>query len=148
MLILIDKKDSFDPEKSFLSWGLNICQFQIKSYLTKRKRSIINYVNEHYVWQKKRLEKYKYKIIYPKYSWKTPFDDLIEKEKIKIFPKIKPLLNDKEQDVLKLGLAGFTPKEIKNKLNINDSNYSVTRHRALAKAKKFFSNKSIKEHQP
>lgn len=40
LLILSQKRNLFDPNKSFYNWAFKICQFQIKKYLTQYKRNI------------------------------------------------------------------------------------------------------------
>lgn len=39
LLILCQKKNEFDINKSFYSWAFKICRFQIKKYLTLKKRN-------------------------------------------------------------------------------------------------------------
>lgn len=39
ILILCQKINHFDPNKSFNGWAFRICNFQIKKYLTKKKRN-------------------------------------------------------------------------------------------------------------
>jgi RNA polymerase sigma factor (sigma-70 family) len=138
LLILINKKDIFDPKKSFLSWGLNICQFQIKSYLTKRKRCLIDFFDD----RNAPIE------CLGSFCCSTPARKLINKEKLSVFMQIKHLLTIKEKSIFELALSGHTPKEIKIKLKMTHGHYAISRHRGLAKAKKYFSNKSIIEYQP
>ena len=39
ILILCQKMNDFDPNKSFHGWAFKICNFQIKKFLTKSKRN-------------------------------------------------------------------------------------------------------------
>lgn len=37
--ILLEKANEFDPNKNFDAWAMRICSFQIKKYLTNKKRN-------------------------------------------------------------------------------------------------------------
>jgi len=135
LLILFNKKSTFDAKKSFLSWGLNICQFQIKSYLTNRKRSKVYFVDD--------------KLLHSlgEYSNQTPTIKLMNKEKHSVFQKTKHLLNKRERKILSLAFEGFKCQEIMDKLKINRSLFSANKSRGLQKIKKHLKNQSIKEYQ-
>lgn len=78
---------------------------------------------------------------------KMPFQDLIQKEKKSVSKRILSILNKTEKEVFSLSLKGWSPKDIMYTLKITQSNYSVSKSRALKKAKALFTNKSIKNYK-
>jgi RNA polymerase sigma factor (sigma-70 family) len=140
LLILYIKKLEYNANKSFFCWAFSICYFQIRGYLTRRKREAAFLSRE-------KNPRVADEFLIQEYN-NSPRKFLYEKEKRSVYSQIKSSLNLKEKNIFKLTFSGLTPKEIKNNLKMNHNNYSINRHRALEKAKKFFSNKSIKDHQP
>ena len=53
-----------------------------------------------------------------------------------------------QKKVFSLSLKGWSPKDIIYALKITQSNYSVSKSRALKKAQALFANKSIKNYKP
>jgi RNA polymerase sigma factor (sigma-70 family) len=134
VLILLKKKKDYNPNKSFYSWGMKICNFQIMSHLTNLKRnredaifddsnncspdSLGHYFN------------------------KMPFQNLIQEEKQKVFSQIKSLLNSKEKEVISLSLEGWGAKDIIYRLKISRNAFTTAKSRAVKKARNFFKNKN------
>lgn len=135
LLILFNKKSTFNASKSFLNWGISICHFQIKAYLTNQKRSKIDFVDCEFF----------HRIC--DHSSQTPNIKLMNKEKRSVFEKTKHILNKKERKIINLTFEGFECQEIMDKLKINRSLFSANKSRGLQKVKKYLKNQSIKEYQ-
>ena len=133
LFILFKKRNQYDLNKSFFSWALQICNFQIKAFLTKTKRNKVFNV-ENPTMSSDSLGFY--------YS-KMPFQDLIQKEKEEITKKILFILPNLEKKLFSLSLKGWSKKDIMYSLKMNDNVYSTTKSRALKKAKQLFKDKSI-----
>tara|TARA_R110002020_G_scaffold180152_1_gene374234 strand:+ start:19756 stop:20028 length:273 start_codon:yes stop_codon:yes gene_type:complete len=78
---------------------------------------------------------------------KLPFQNLIQEEKKSVSKQILSILNKTEKEVFSLSLKGWSSKDIIYTLKITPSNYSVSKSRALKKAKALFANKSIKNYK-
>jgi DNA-directed RNA polymerase specialized sigma subunit len=130
--------NEFDPNKNFCSWALAISNFQIKAYFSKNKRSKVVSILDEENMSPESLGSF--------YS-RMPFQDLIQEEKQKVTTEIMNKLNTIEKKVFSLSLKGFGAKDIIYSLKITPSNYSVSKSRALKKAKELFSNKSIKNYK-
>lgn len=138
LLILSKKRNEYDPNKSWRSWAFRICHFQIKGYLSSSKRKkVLNILDE----ENMSLESLGY------FESKLPFQGLIQKEKKSVIKQIRSVLNNTEKEVFSLSLKGWSPKDIIYALKITQSNYSVSKSRALKKAKALFVNKSIKNYK-
>ena len=137
VLILVQKQKEYDLNKSFFSWAMNICRFQIMAYLTSAKRN------------KKRIEE-ECASSFDSLGYcfdKMPFQDLVQDEKRKVFDQIKSILNNREKSIFELSLKGWGSKDIIYSLQISRSAYSASKSRALKKAKKHFKNKSIQDYK-
>lgn len=138
LIILSKKKKEYDPNKSWRSWAFRICDFQIKSYLSKVKRSkVLTILDE----ENMSPESLGY------FYDKMPFQNLIQEEKKSISRQVMSILNKTEKEVFSLSLKGWSPKDIMYTLKITQSHYGASKSRALKKAKSFFSNKSIKNYK-
>ena len=138
LVILHEKMNEFDANKNFCSWALTICNFQIKAYFSKSKRNkVVSILDE----ENMSPESLGY------FCNRMPFQDLIQEEKQKLTTEIINNLNTMEKKVFSLSLKGFSAKDIIYSLKITPSNYSVSKSRALKKAKELFSNKSIKNYK-
>jgi RNA polymerase sigma factor (sigma-70 family) len=138
LLILSKKRNEYDPNKSWRSWAFKICHFQIKGYLSNSKRKrLLNILDQ----ENMSAESLGY------FCNKMPFQDLIQKEKKSVSKRILSILNKTEKEVFSLSLKGWSPKDIMYTLKITQSNYSVSKSRALKKAKALFTNKSIKNYK-
>lgn len=137
VLILIQKQKEYDSNKSFFSWAMNICRFQIMAYLKSAKR------NNERIEQESTSSPDSLGYFFDK----MPFQDLIQDEKQKVFDQIKSLLNNREKSIFELSLKGWGSKDIIYSLKISRSAYSAGKSRALKKAKEFFQNKSIQDYK-
>lgn len=136
--ILCQKKNQYDPNKSWYSWAFTICNFQIKSYLSIKKRNrILSILDKEGISAES----------FGHLESKMPFEDLIQGEKESVSKQIMSALNGTEKQVFQLSLKGVSPKDIIDILKITQSNYGVSKSRALKKAKILFANKSIKNYK-
>jgi len=139
VFILLKKQKEYDPNKSFYSWGMKICNFQIMSYFTNLKRSKEDAIfNDSKNCSPDSLGHH---------FNKMPFQDLIQEEKQKVFSQIKSLLNNKEREIMSLSLEGWGAKDIMYRLKISRGAFSAGKSRALKKAKLFFKNKEISNYK-
>jgi RNA polymerase sigma factor (sigma-70 family) len=138
VLILIQKQKEYDSNKSFFSWAMNICRFQIMAYLKKVKRNKEYTEHEEGAFSPDSLGRF---------FEKMPFQDLIQDEKQKIFDQIKRFLNNREKSIFELSLKGWGSKDIMYSLKISRNSYSASKSRALKKAKDFFQNKNIQDYK-
>jgi RNA polymerase sigma factor (sigma-70 family) len=134
LLILFRKRNEYDSNKSFFSWAVQICSFQIKGFLSDRKRRRVNF------------EKYWTDSSCTLNFNSAPFEPLIESEKIKIFNYICSILSPMEKKIMKLSLKGLSISEITSRLNINRNTYTTHKSRAVSKSKSFLQNKLIKNY--
>ena len=137
LAILSQKRKEYDPNRSWSGWAFKICSFQIKAYFSKIKRNkIASILDEENMFP----ESLGY------FDSRMPFQDLIQKEKKSISKQVMSILNKTEKEVFSLSLKGWSPKDIIYSLKITQSHYSVSKSRALKKAKALFANKSIKNY--
>jgi len=138
LLILAQKKNELDPNKSFYNWAFQICYFQIRAFLTKSKRNKVFCEEDPESMASDSLGYF--------YS-KMPFQDLIQKEKKSIKKEIMSTLCSKEKKVFSLSLDGWGADDIIYHLKINKNIYHTTKSRALKKAKQLFKNQSINNYK-
>ncbi len=117
---------------------MKICNFQIRAYLTKRKRNREDLGHGESNCSTDSLGYF---------FEKMPFQDLIQDEKKKVFNQIKSFLTKREKEIMELSLNGLSSKEIMQALNISRNSYSSFKSRAIKKAKAFFENKSIEDYK-
>ena len=134
LLILFKKTNEYDPNKNFFSWSMRICSFQIKGFLSDKKRRRTNF--EKYWIDSSRTRDFN----------SAPFEHLVESEKVKIFSYICSILSPMEKKIMKLSLRGLSIGEITSKLDINRNTYTTHKSRAISKSKSFLQNKLIKNY--
>ena len=117
---------------------MKICNFQIRAYLTQRKRNREDAGHDESYYSFDSLGYY---------FNNMPFQNLIEEEKKKVFDQIKCLLTKREKDIIELSLQGLSVKEIMEFLDISRNSYGSYKSRAVKKAKAFFANKSIQDYK-
>jgi RNA polymerase sigma factor (sigma-70 family) len=137
LLILSKKRNEYDSNKNWRSWAFRICHFQIKGYFSKTKRNKLLTILDSENMSPESLGYFESKL---------PFQNLIQEEKKSVSKQVLSILNKTEKEVLSLSLKGWSPKDIIYTLKITQSNYSVSKSRALKKAKALFANKSIKNY--
>ena len=117
---------------------MKICSFQIRAYLTQRKRNREDLGHD---------ENYCSPESLGYFFEDMPFQNLIQEEKKKVFDQIKSLLTSQEKGILELSLQGLSIKEIMESLNISRNSYGSYKSRAIKKAKDFFANKSMQDYK-
>lgn len=128
LLILIEKQNSYNSNKSFYSWAFTICKFQIKRYLTLSKR------NREDNWESFESA--------PLINTSSPFCDLAQKEYIKqkdyAISQIKSkFLTPRELEFFSLIQKGKNREEIMDSMGIKIINYYQYRNRV---SKRFVKN--------
>lgn len=147
ILILIQKQKEYDPNKSFYSWAMNICRFQIMAYLKTIKRNReynVSSLNADASPASKNTKESECSPDSLGYFFnKMPFQNLIQDEKEKVFEQIKSTLSQKEKTIMDLSLQGWGINDITYRLKISRNAFTTCKSRALKKAKNFFKNKHI-----
>ena len=139
VLILVQKQKEYDSNKSFYSWALNICRFQIMAHFTNVKRNKEDAIfNDSINFSPDSLGHH---------FEKMPFQDLIQDEKQKVFSQIKSVLSDKEKTIMELSLEGWGANDIIYRLKISRNAFSTSKSRAIKKARRFLKDKEIKNYK-
>jgi len=139
VLILVEKQNEYDSNKSFYSWAFNICRFQIMAYFTKIKRNKEDAIFNDSINCSPDSLGYRFE--------KMPFQDLIQNEKQKVFSQIKSVLSDKEKTIMELSLEGWGANDIIYRLKISRNAFTSSKSRAIKKAKNFLKDKEMKNYK-
>lgn len=138
LVILSNKRKEYNKDKSFYSWALRICNFQIKAFFTKSKRNkVLLFENP----ESMAPDSLGY------FYHKMPFQNLIQEDKKSIKEEIMAVLGKRERQVFSLSLDGWGSVDIMYNLKINRNVYNTTKSRALKKAKILFSSKCIQNYK-
>ena len=133
LIILFEKMNDFDANKSFHGWAFAICNFQIKKYLTSRKRNkeyCVERFNDSCLGQTNSSVK----II-------TAKEDL--KNKLEMVKYFKSKLPPQQLKAFKYIEDGLSRKEARELMKLNESHFNLTYHRAVQSCKKIL-KKSLK----
>lgn len=131
LLILITAKNKYNKNKSFYSWAFTICRFQIKRYLTTKKRNKEdNYAPDSFAYSMELIDD------------KCPFDEQFKKQmrehQINTLHKIKEKeMTNRERDFFELSWAGRSREEIMQIMNLKKVNYYQIKSRVLNRLKKY-----------
>ena len=151
ILILIKKKSEYDSSKSFVSWCFRIADFQIKGFLSRRSRSRessfgncemievfanknasrkkVNLMSE---WVENPLPSSQESLASPMKTFSNQ-NDFSKSDDIELIRLLKLNLTNRELKIFEMLLQGYSNKEIKKKLNFNNSSMSVNKYRLLCK---------------
>ena len=127
--ILIKKRKEYDPSSSFYSWAMTICRFQIKGYMTSKKRSKLDFRSpDSLIFQ------------FNKADHNCPLNKELKRElkheRQQLINNIKNnILTKKEKNFLELSLLGHSKDFIQKKMELSTTNYSVTKSRLIKKIK-------------
>jgi len=132
LIILLQKMNDFDSNKSFHGWAFAICNFQIKKYLTSRKRNK-EYCVERFDDSCLGETNSSVKIINKK-------EDL--KGKLETVKYLKSKLPPKQLRVFKYITSGMSRKEARELMELNESHFNLTYYRAIQSCKKILKNSS------
>lgn len=130
LFILIKKRDTYLPNKSFYSWSFTICRFQIKRYLSESSRSREFCSSDH-------LDNTTCSIF-------DPFLVLDNKESLSKKQELTKTIEDKhlscrETEFFQLFKEGKSRSEIMSAMNIKQVNYYQYRTRVAQRFAKHFS---------
>jgi RNA polymerase sigma factor (sigma-70 family) len=137
ILILVKKEKEYNPNKSFYSWGMKICNFQIRGYLTKRKRNREDII----FGETCSLDSLGF------HFKKMPFQDILEEEKRKALSEMTNLLTKQEKIVMELSFEGWGVQDIMYRLKMTRNTFNTAKCRAVKKAKKYFKDKKIQDYK-
>ena len=135
ILILCQKMNDFDPNKSFHGWAFKICNFQIKKFLTKSKRN-----REHPVGDITDLCKEKSEAVSEKIISNENLCDKINH--VELF---KSKLPPKQLKVFCFILNGTSRLEARSILGMTENTFNATYIRAIKNCKKILKNEQKKE---
>lgn len=135
ILILCQKMNHFDPNKSFHGWAFRICNFQIKKFLTKSKRNREYPVENVTDLCKEKEEAVSEKII----SNENLFDKMSQ---IELF---KSKLSPQQAKVFCFILNGTSRLEARNILGMTENTFNATYIRVIKKCKKILKNEQKKK---
>ena len=131
--ILINKEAYYDDCKPFSNWAITIAKFQIKKFLSSRRRSSSNTVSYDEFFNE----------LLSCGSEVSPFEVLASKEKEEIFlgliSSAKLKMSKNESKVISLTISNFNNKQISKILKLTDSNVSVSKYRGIKKIKEVLS---------
>lgn len=134
MIILSNKRQSYNENKSFYSWAFQICHFQILKYFKQKKRNREDLLYSESVSEDSFLFSLNY------IDSKCPLGSVLAKEikheQKKILSSCDSFLNDKQKTILNYSLSGKSNKEIINALNITSGDFYANKRRIIKKIKK------------
>ena len=132
LLILSQKANEYDPNKSFYSWAFKICHFQILAYFTKSKRN---------------LEDSSDSISSRSVFLSDPSEILMEAEineyKEELINNLKNKLQPQQKRWYKHSMDGKSKSEIKKIMQISDCNYNALRFRTIKKFRELIQEEYI-----
>ena len=142
LVILHQKELEYDSNKSLLSWGTRIANYQIMAYFSSIKRNKEDISNGQDDSLISKLERSNVSVgSWGHFIQKMPFQDIIESEKQKVFDQIKMILSKRERDIIDLSLQGWSADDIVYNLKTSRNAYTTSKSRAIKKMKAFFKTK-------
>ena len=130
-LILIKKRLEFDRSKKLLHWAMTICRFQIKKYLTRKKRFDKKFAN---------FEHRDFPIII------DPLHNLVKEEKKILDERIKKYLSPRQYCIYNLLNKGYTIPQISDKLKLKKPLVSRSKSAMIYRLRSFFKNEKETEY--
>lgn len=135
ILILCQKMNDFDPNKSFHGWAFKICNFQMKNYFRKVKRNkedCVEYIND----------------VCEEHS-DSSVEKIISQEnfskRLNNIKLLKSKLSPKQSKVFHHILSGRSRLETRKALGMKESNFNLTYTRIIKNCKKILKNEQKKE---
>lgn len=140
LIILAEKVNEFDSNKSFYSWAFEISKFQIKKYLTDKKRNPEDCMGDvDFQRVNKGCIDQDFRPINDQIL-ESPYDLLIQKENRKITEQkiklIKNSLSPKQKIAFAYFLKGLPRKHIRALMNMKKVALNATYRRMIENAKK------------
>lgn len=138
LLIIFNKREEYNSSKNFYNWSFSICRFQIKAYLSKKKRSkefspsscsgFKNFSDDSDFLDSLHF----HENIFPFQNILLE-DRLLERtDKLK---SIRENLSNVEKEFLSYSLNGLNKDQVKFKMNINSNYYNSLKSRTISKCK-------------
>ena len=129
ILILITAKSKYDFNKSFHGWAFAICRFQIKKYLTNKKRNREdNYAPDSFA--------HSLNLVESKFHFDPELSEKLHIQKIQILHDIKDQkMTQKERDFFELSWSGKSREYIMKNLKLTKVNYYRLKSRVKNKLK-------------
>ena len=147
-LILTQKQNDFDSNKSFYSWAFRICHFQILKYLSRKKRnrefSFEDSDSVHSLPKSIDSKLSPESLIYfiKDTESKCPFGIVLEKELLserkKILSEMSKKLKGNQKKLFDLSLLGNSKNEIMEIMKITSMNYNATKTRVIQRLRFLF----------
>lgn len=135
ILILCQKMNQFDPNKSFHGWAFRICNFQMKNYFRKVKRNKEDCVECISDICKEQSDSSVEKIISKENS----------SNRLNNIQLFKSKLPPKQLNVFLRILSGSSRLEARKALGMKESNFNLTYIRTIENCKKILKNEQKKE---
>ena len=132
ILILCQKMDEFDTNKSFHGWAFKICNFQIKKFITQKFRNKEDCI-EH-------LEDL------TNGTSESCVNQIIQKEnlksKLEAVKYLKSKLPPQQLKVFNYIITGVSRQKARKLMNLNQKHFNLTYYRAIQSCKKILKNES------
>lgn len=136
--ILSAKSNDYDANKSFYSWSFRICNFQIKGYLSKKKRNL----EDSYEYARHIPSEKDFRYILTEHL--DPAETLsrseIKKEKQKLINDLIKRLPPKQESWYLNFMKGKSKSEIKQIMGISEYNYNSLRYRTIQTFRNYIKN--------
>jgi len=126
-LILIKKRKDFDESKPLIPWAMTIVRFQIKKYLTNKKRWNTKYVNRQHE---------DYPLI------QDPFFDITKNERQELDKEVKSYLSNMQYNIYIFLTKGYSISEIAEEMEISPQRVSRSKSEMIRKMKIFMAKKN------
>ena len=127
LFILLQKSNEYNPNKSFYSWAFKICHFQIKRYLTEKKRNKEDsFAPDSFAYQ--------LNVIDANCPLNLKLKKELQKIQINLINEIKEnKMGKKEREFFELSWQGLPREEIMKILNLKSGAYYQMKARIINK---------------
>ena len=138
LLIIFNKRKEYDSSKNFYNWSFSICRFQIKAYLSKKKRSR-EFSPSSFSGSKSFSHDSDFLDSLHLHENIFPFQNILLKDlfldRINKLKSIKEKLSRVEKEFLNHSLNGLNKDQVKFEMNINSNYYNSLKSRTISKCK-------------
>ena len=134
--ILIKKRNQYNPNRDFKAWAMTICRFQIKAYMSSKKRSKTDPYSPDSI-----------RFVLNNIDSECPFNKEVQRElkleRTQLINNIKNnRLTKREKIFFELSLAGKPRDYIKEIMGITNINYYQTKRRLINKMRLMINEKA------
>lgn len=139
LVILIKKQDNYDKDRSFYSWAMTICGFQIKAYLSSKKRNKTDSLHS-FCPEKGGVSEDSLAFSFNKRFASSPLNNKLKEElkveRLELINNIKNnRLTKREKKFFQLSLDGHSKDFIQKEMSYTTVNYYTTKARLIKKIK-------------